>query len=307
MRVGDTSGAGVWITASTTDTTQTVGMAIKMVTAAASINNTYLLTFGQSNLYPDRYNARVAYDSTSNRFAISDRTGTVYTGVNTAFTGAWYYIELQVVFHQTAGSWEFHVDGVSAASASTRDTLWGTEPVPAMIMCGDGGTQWIDDVYIDNIYYLDSTGTENTTFLGVSEVGLLLPSGNGTTSDMTGSDADKTDNYLLVDENPADTADYVESATEGDLDTYAMDDLTGTPAVRAVMTTIYAQKDDTGAKFLRPIIRSGTGDYAGTSHTLSNGVYVQLDDVWDVDPYTGLTWAYTAVNAMEVGQEVRDS
>jgi len=307
MRVGDSSNGSMWMAPDTADTTLTIGMNIRVVTCAATLAWAYIFSYGGSTIYEDRYCVSVRLDTVNERFAVVDRTGTTYTANGTAVLGVWYYLELQVVFDQTVGSWDLHVDGVSLASESNRDTLYDSAPVPVVLIFGSFSTDWADETNIDNIYFLDSTGTENTTFLGISEVGLLLPSGNGTTSNMTGSDGNQVDNYALVDENPASTADYVESDTQGDLDTYAMDDLSGTPTVRAVMTTLYAQKGAGSAKYVRPVVRSNGVDYPGTSSSLALATYLPIDEVWDVDPDTSATWAYTAVNAMEVGPEVRDS
>jgi hypothetical protein len=127
---------------------------------------------------------------------------------------------------------------------------------------------------------------------------------------MTGSDADQVDNYLLVDNNaavPPATTEYVEAATEGLKDTYAMDDLAGANTVFGVATSVYVSKDASGAKYARPILRSGVTDYVGTSLPLSDGTFSLLEEVYDVDPDTSAQWTYTGVNAVEVGQEVRDS
>jgi hypothetical protein len=129
---------------------------------------------------------------------------------------------------------------------------------------------------------------------------------------MTGSDADKTDNYLLVNESTADSANYVGSALQGDLDTYTMGDLGSTNYdIVGVQTTVWAAASDVGSKYIRPIVRTGTtggaqSDNAGTSVVLTTA-YNAYDEAWGINPATSTSWTEGEITAMEVGQEARDS
>ena len=305
MRVGDdySDQFSVEYSSLTSDTTLTFGAWVYIFTT-----DTTICGFSDGRALHTYYNVKVIRDAANNRWGVLDRTGTTYGANGGCLLDTWYYIELQAtIANSPGGSWEFRVDGVTHISASSRDTLYAGDGT-----CQFGGSNSgeVDGMYMDDFYLLDSTGTTNNDFLGICKVETDLPSGNGNSSVLVGSDADSTDNYLLVDNNasvPPATTEYVESDTEGDKDTYAMSDLDGTATVYGVQTTLYAEKDDSGAKFVRPVIRSGGTDYPGTSFALSNGTYVPIDEIWEVDPNTSAAWAYTAVNAMEVGPEVRDS
>jgi hypothetical protein len=307
MKVGDLGGT-IHLATLTTDTTLTVGYAVNVVDG---VGGDLILAFLNSMTSMTYHNFKIGYDESVNRLYGYDRTGTIYGTPNTFFQNTWYYVEAQVTFDQTNGAWEIRVDGDTILSATSRDTLYSSgDTSNNYLTFGYDTGDWVDIGYIDNIYLLDSTGTANTSFLGNIEVATLLPSGNGTTSTMTGSDANQVDNYLLVDNNaaaPPATTEYVGSATEGHKDTYAMDDLAGTPTVLGVVGAVYASKTDSGAKYMRPILRSGTTDYAGTSLALSDSTYGVLEEAYDVDPDTSAQWTYTGVNAVEFGQEVRDS
>ena len=302
MRVGDTT-AGTLKIATSSDLTQTFGFALYIT----DTDGWYLGGWSNNVDYSLGYQCVLSYDAANERIAVQDRTGNTYGTASTILPDTWYYVELQCLFNNGAGSWECRVDGVLYASASSRDTESGSNP---WLHFGGGDTDAIDDWYIDDFYYLDSTGTSNNDFLGICKVETDLPSGNGNSSVLVGSDSNSTDNYLLVDNNasvPPVATEYVESDTEGDKDTYAMSDLTTTGTVHGVQTTLYAQKDDSGAKYVRPVIRSGGTDYPGTSSALSDSTYVVFDEVWDEDPDTSTTWLYGGVNGMEVGPEIRDS
>lgn len=309
MRVGDNVGGTLVIqwTAFSSDDTITMGSWI-YVDDDDSQNNE-LFGFTAENPLWTYYAVVVKRDTVSNRWVITDRTGTTYAASNSCHSQTWYYVELQYTSHQTAGAWELKVDGATVASASSRDTIW-TWTGDAFALWGGIGTGNVDIMWVDDVYVLDSTGTSNNDFLGICKVETLLPDGNGNSSGMTGSDGNQVDNYLLVDNNtsiPPVTTEYVGSGTQGHKDTYAVDNLSGTKDVFGVQTSIYAQKDDTQAKFFRPVVRSGSTDYVGTSIALANGTWAPVDEIWEVDPDTSSAWTYTAVNAMEVGQEVRDS
>ena len=97
---------------------------------------------------------------------------------------------------------------------------------------GISGTTIFDDVYL-----MAGTGDE---FLGDCTVATLLPTGNGFVNQFVGSDGNSTDNYLLVDEQPPSSTDYVGSATTGQQDLYTLTNLTGSGTVLAVAPTIYA-------------------------------------------------------------------
>ena len=312
IRVGDiTSGYVVLSPDSQNGDVNTFGFNAKVVTVKTSSDR--MLCGSLGNLDSGSISAYgglgVGFDDLNDRLYVFDKTGRTYAAINTFVLGAWYYIELKyTVGDAPQGQWELRVDGVTILSATSRDTKGSYEPIYFRI--GGRDSLDVDEMHVDNIYQTDDSGSSNTGFLGPITVATRLPSGNGTTSGMTGSDGNQTDNYLLVDNNatvPPATTEYVESSTEGDLDTYAMDDLTGAPTILGVLTSAYAQRDAADVKYLRPVLRSGTTDYSGSSLVLPNSVYTLVEHVWDVDPDTSTQWAYTGVNAMEVGQEVRDS
>lgn len=216
-----------------------------------------------------------------------------------------HYVELSGTIHDSTGHAVVKVDGVTVIDFTGDTRNGGTlTDIDAVSF----GPQYQSTTVISDIYICNSAGSAPTnTFLGDVSVEMLSPSGNGNSSVLVGSDADSTDNYLLVDEIPPSSADYVESGTQGDKDTYVMGNITGTPTtIFGVQISSYAAKTDSGAKFSRPVVRSGTTDYVGSSKTLSTG-YLARQDVWETDPDTAAAWIEAGVNAAEIGFEVRDS
>lgn len=276
-----------------------IGFAFKIVTQGPV--NARLVYFNAA------FNTMLQYDSGRLHLHCSgSATSDIdwYSDVGSVAVGDWHYVEIELEHGSASdGSLKWWLDGNELNSTTTHDY---TIALDSTMQVGGDSSSDIDDAYIDDLYVCDATGSVNDTALGPIEIVDLYPSGNGNTSGLTGSDGNSTDNYLLVDENPPSSTDYVGSDTEGDKDTYAMGDLTDTPVVVGVVAALYAAKTDTGAKWMRPVLRTSSTDYNGDSEALSES-YALHEHAWDQDPNTSATWLYGAVNGMEVGQEVRDS
>lgn len=268
--------------------------------AAATTNGAYTIAFLTTSGTVAELNVR----HTNGYLALyRQNTQIAITAAPVLLASTWYYIELKGTLADAGGTADVQLDGVNVLSF-TGDTLGGTVTDIDYVNFGTSTstTDRIDDVYVCN-----GLGTTNNTFLGDVTVEAVVPSGNGTSSVLVGSDADSTNNYLLVDENPPSSADYVGSATAGNKDTYAMGNLTGTPtSILGVVVNSYVAKSDTGAKFSRPVVRSGVTDYVGSSAALATS-YTARQDVWETDPNTAVAWTTAGVNAIEAGFEVRDS
>jgi hypothetical protein len=243
-----------------------------------------------------------------NELYLTDPTGDLTSSTGGSFgIQAWHWVELEKYFHASTG----HIKAWLNGSLVINETGLNTGARPSTITSQFGGSstsdtdlQWIDDVIIS-----DGSGSYNTTRpIGDSQIIALFPSDNGNTSGLTGSDANQTDNYLLVDENPEPaTADYCASSTEGDKDTYAMDDLASTAGtILALLPEFYAQKDDSGSKFARNVLRTNSIDYVESSVGLATSWSLHQDIV-EENPDTTSAWTPTEVNALEAGFEVRDS
>lgn len=244
------------------------------------------------------------YDGTLGRVGFFWNKGTIWTPAASVPLNEWHYVEL-LVFSSTvsAGYIKIWVDGQLAAEASSVD--FQSDEIGATELIGGGASDTIDDFYIDDIYVLHNVSVSTTPF-GPGEVVLPLPNGNGNSSDLVGSDGNSVDNYLLVDENPANETDYVESGTDGDKDTYAFEDVATGATVKGIGKTYYAQKTDTGPKFIKPVTRSGSTDYDDASIGLSEAW--SMNEVYSrTDPDTAAEWTAAGFNAAEFGQKVSDT
>jgi len=149
---------------------------------------------------------------------------------------------------------------------------------------------------------------DDTLPTGPHRIWWLLPNGAGTNTNLSRFPDTGEANWQDVDEvTPDDDATYVFSATEGDYDTYAFDDLpAGTWDVLGVQTSLIARAEGGGAKFLRPVIRSGVSEVQGASFALGASYGLNLQ-VFDDNPVTAAPWTQSEVDGVEIGPEVRDS
>ncbi len=220
-------------------------------------------------------------------------------------TGTWYYVEVKVVLSDTAGAIVFRVDGVEIGRFDGDTRNAGTNPTLDTVelwqyQTGTLYTTWAaDDIYIAN-----GAGTVDNDFLGDHRVDLVLPNGNGFYSQLLGSDGNNVDNYLLVDENPPDTLDYVGSATDGNKDTYLFGDAPAGRTISGVQTTQVSAKTDTGAKSMRQLARIGGVDYAGIADALKTAYHARVRTM-GVSPATGADWTEAEFNGAEFGVEVQ--
>ncbi len=216
----------------------------------------------------------------------------------------WHYIEWYVTLSDTVGVVKLRVDGKTPAGWSdltNQDTKNGGTAAVFDTVYFIGS----NDYYSDDLYILNGAGSLNNDLLGDSKVETLYPDGNGNYSQLTGSDSNSTDNYLLVDENPADSADYAGLVTDGQKDTYTFDDLATTVGtVFGVMVSMWAAKSDSGAKSCRAVARRASTDATGADKTLQT-TYAPHDQIWDDDPTDSTAWTIAKVNASEFGFEVR--
>lgn len=274
------------------DLTQfTAGLAVLRNTSWSVASN--IVTFSSNT----GDNIRLASTVTNGLQLIQGSTVIYETSPGFLTNGSWYYFELSCVLATGAtGSWELRANGQVLGSGSSVRTA-GTNVSFTQIGLNRGG----QNVFLDDVYVDDTAGQ----FKGEVSIIALTPNGNGNYSQLTGSDGNSTDNYLLVDDVPASSADYVGSATDGHKDTYTFTDLpSGTGNIIAVRPLFNAAKSNANLKKYRAVMRSGGVDQTGSDFFLG-GTYAESGEILTQSPFTATTWTESEINGMEVGFEVR--
>ncbi len=245
--------------------------------------------FGKANLY---YTSGQTFDV---------RLGsTVLASVNLGGAATWYYIEMQVKTSPSAGTITVMVDGTTKYAGTGLNTGTYTAGNTYQFYFGAGSTNNTPDFSLSDLYFLDSSGSNNTTFLGNCRVEHLTPSSTGTFNQFTPSVG--SDSTAMV--NDYDVSDYIQSDIPGFRQTFNMTDLaSSTGVVRGVQQIASARRVSGASRTVGHIIRSGVSVHTGTS-LITDGTSRGFTSQYEINPTTGVPWTLSEVNATEFGVEI---
>jgi hypothetical protein len=247
-------------------------------------------------------------DGTSTQKLVVRRGSTILaTGTTVLTLNSYYYIEFKGTIHDTTGSYEVRIDGVSEAAltASGVDTrnAGTTGQWDRVFLSPPGGGNY----YVDDLYVCDQSGTSRNDFLGPVRVETLYPQTDavaaGSNAGLTPSTG--TDHGALVDENPPNTTDYNSSPTVGLKDTYNYPPLSLTGTILGIQTNLYAAKSDTALRQVCPVIRSGGVDYDGANVSLLT-TFAYFSQVWakNPNPDGSADWTSADIATLQAGMKV---
>lgn len=273
-----------------------VGFALKMEVMPSS--TTQMLKFQDSagetqcSLIVTTAGALAAYRGTTTLLA---------TSAASILAGAWQYIEVEVVIHDTTGSFKVRVNESEVINVTNVDTKYTTIAGARAININGGGSAV--NFYFDDLYILDGLGTANNAFLGDVRVDAILPSGAGAHTDFT--PVGGANNWDNVNDAAADAdSTYNVSATVGATDTFAFSDLpASTGAIYGLQANLMARKDDAGTGAMKPIVRLSATDYEGSEISMSDS-YVNRTAIFEQNPDTTAVWAASEINGAEFGYRV---
>jgi hypothetical protein len=212
--------------------------------------------------------------------------------------GSWHYVELKCTINDTTGTAIVHLDEVEVINFTGDTKNAGTNSTIDAISLPGAVNGIVDDFYV-----YDATGSAQNDFAGDVTIRPLRPNGNGAASAWLGSDGNSTDNYLLVDEQPFNTTDYVASSTATDRDLYDLEDLIGSPAVISVQVLAYAAKSDAGTRSIKTAQRSSGGTVVTSSSVALSTTFTTLaGPIRTTDP-DGSAWTASLVNTLQAGVE----
>ena len=234
---------------------------------------------------------------------ISNSAGTtIATGTTVINTATWYFIELKVVIAGASGTVEVKLNGAAEIASTTGN--FGSSSIdniaPTVEAYGTAGvTQEYDDIYV-----LDTTGSDNTTFLGDVHVETIYPATDSATNDQWTPDTG-TNSAARVNEHtgtyPDGDTSYIFSSTVNQKTTFDMDTLASlTGTVYGVQTNLYARKDDAATRQIAPVVRQGGSDFDGTNAALAI-TYSEYTQIYENDPSDSADWTISKVNSAEFG------
>lgn len=235
-------------------------------------------------------------------------TFTVYRGSTSLATSAavlsqntWYYVELKWTLHDTTGAYDLVLDGTSILSATGTDTKDASADDMASFRFRGTTAATGDELFIDDIYALDGSGTANNDFLGDVIVRGYSPDADGSLNQWTPSVG--SDHYAVVDDTPLDDTDYLESSTTGQDELFSMSNCTMT-GIKGVMAQAFVAVTLPTVMSAHVQAVSGVTTEDGTSQAVANTEPVVLTALFETDPDTSTAWDSSGVNAAQFGVEL---
>jgi hypothetical protein len=224
-------------------------------------------------------------------------TGTLLgTATGTYANYSWHYLEVRVKVGSSTGEVEIRVNGTQILNISSVNTATGSLTSYSVIGLTPGATTFYDDLYV-----LDKTGSTNNNFLGPVSVYTLMPTGAGSTTNLTAVGAGS--NWQAVSEVAADTTTYVETSTTGNKDYYQFQSLpAGVTSVLGVATRSKCTTADNGGRKVRLNMKNGANIISSTLRNLSMGSWFYDLFLSETAP-DGSAWTKAAVDATEAGPE----
>ena len=219
---------------------------------------------------------------------------------------AWHYIEIRVLYGNGTGECEVYLDGVQVLNLTGRNTSQNvaSSGYQRIYFGRYSTTSSHPRMYIDDLYVCDTTGADNNSFLGPVGVFSLMPTGAGSSTQMTAVGA--ASNWEAVDEGVSDDATtYVESSTNGHIDYYAFEALppaAGINTVPGVMMKVKATTDSANrGLFLK--LKNGANIITSAVKNFFAGGWAYNYHIAEKAP-DGTDWTPTSVDNTEAGQEI---
>lgn len=214
------------------------------------------------------------------------------SGVLTVDT--WQYIEIKVYIHDTAGTYEVKVNGVSVLSDSGIDTKPTADGGVNSIFCygSNGSYTYYDDLYMDT-----------ANFKGDCRIDTLMPNGAG---NYTQWDPSAGSNYQCVDDSGDinDDTDYCSTSIVDEIDTYTFENLSALGVtIHGLACNVCARKDDASTRKFKALTRVNGSDYVGDEETLNDNYHVH-QYIWQNNPDDAAAWEEADVNGAEFGAKL---
>jgi hypothetical protein len=212
----------------------------------------------------------------------------------------WYFIELKVTCADSGGLIDVQVGGtrVNDLYNASADTKEGTHDYHDTIRV-KAPSQYI---YVDDLYILDSSGGNNTTFVGNCRIQTVIPESDyaaGWDYPSPGT------HYTEVDESPCDDdSTYIQEDTTGNRDLFEYVNAVAVGTIYGIQICTDCRETDATTYDLKMPIRSGGTIFSGDSQAIGTTSYVTKRRIAEVDPNTNAAWGLTDLNSSQFGVEI---
>ena len=245
----------------------------------------------------------------SSTIQVASDTGISDTSAAVLTSGSWQYIEFRVKVGATGGEVEVRRNTTVITNLTSQNTGEDGVTIASMELIAGDNNQ-LD--FVDDLYWLDMTGTTNNDFLGDCRVSVLHAKGDGATNDfsLTSDTPADTLNFQAIVDDDGLWSDrdhsYVESGLIGAreiYDTKNFSDLGIVPtAVFGVQVVNNCKRTATGIlKYKDELTIAGTQYDNGVEITTGTGDYHMSRFITDVDPSDSAAWTAAKVEAISGG------
>lgn len=218
--------------------------------------------------------------------------------------GEYQFIEFYWALHASNGSAIIRVNNVVVANLTGlvlwfgADTNWNG----FVTFAGNNTAHYIDDLYVLDDYDDGKTPATNT-FLGDCRVEYIEPTADGNYVGQWTVVGGGTQHAAVDKSNdPSGTSIYIQDGTPGDLASNIYGNLSvGVGTVFNVGVNILTQKDNSGPRTIKSLVRNGGSDGLGPTFSPSQGTPTFDRDSFDRDPTTGDGWTIATANSAEFG------
>lgn len=238
---------------------------------------------------------------------IVEQLTSTYTDPGTISFGQWYAFGMEWYVHPSTGFCRVYLNEELVINYSGNTTtklypVWtALYPVTKI--------QWQPHGYICDMYWGDMSGSAPwNAYMGDMRVEGQLPSSDldraGTYEEWTLSTG--TNQGQLLDENPTNLTDYVESSTIGQRFSVRYPDIVlGSGTIYGVILMPNMAKTGSGTRTVATLIEHGGSFVEGTERAPSLGSSFYWPQVYQVNPVTAANWDVAGVNGSEAGMIVK--
>lgn len=226
------------------------------------------------------------------------------SGSNLLQDGAWNHIEMRVVCDELVGKIELRVNQQVWIDKSGIDTANDVPVNIQMFVLGspNGGVSNDPTILYDDLFWWDTNGSRNNTFMGDQKVLTLFPDGNDANQDWSVSGAGS--GYEAIDETPADDdTSYIEATDVDSISDFTVEDIPAETGVINIVSavSVYSKQKKTDAgtanSQMSVLVNGVSGN--GEDRPVTTA-YTYYTDIFEVSPDTGTTWTEDEINSMKL-------
>jgi len=285
-----------------------MGFGMRLATQQTTLNS------GAQGFYFERgasEQCHIEIQSNAGSFELKLMRGSTQIGITTeTFAyGAWHHFEVSVTTDPSSGAYEIRhneVNVLSDTGVNLADSGSAQSDVWAMRFSSNVGAQ----LYLDDFYLIDTTGSTNNTFRGDTLVEGILPNANGATNAWTQNGSG--DNYTSVDDpatsapDDSGTGGTCGSDTNGQKDLYAYEDLTQIQGnIHFIQVGTQLGMAATGSRTVKSKYRDpDTTEADGDTHTVDSTQFDEFTEIMDENPAASAAWDVADINNGQFGVEV---